>query len=136
MLFRLDVRDTQVGLKVFRREVAKEVIPLLLVKRYAFDIELLAVARAFGYGDVKEMPVTLDYQFTGSGVRSLAVLSALVDTFAVFYRLRILGHYQRRLAANRAFGWTPPAGFAPTVTVITERDPAKRRSRSSGRRAK
>ena len=57
VLFRLDVRDTQVGLKVFRREVAKEVMPLLLVKRYAFDIELLAVARAFGYGDVKEMPV-------------------------------------------------------------------------------
>ncbi len=127
VLFRLDVRDTQVGIKVFRGEIAKEVMPLLLVKRYAFDIELLAVSRAFGYGDVKEMPVKLDYQFTGSGVRSLAVLNALFDTMAVFYRLRILGHYQRRLAANRAFGWTPPAGFAPTVSVITERDPIKRR---------
>ena len=53
VLFRLDVRDTQVGLKVFRREIADQVVPLLLVKRYAFDIELLAVARAFGFGRVR-----------------------------------------------------------------------------------
>ncbi len=77
VLFRLDVRDTQVGLKVFRREVAKEVMPLLLVKRYAFDVELLAVSRAFGYGALKEMPISLDYRFTGSGVRSMAVVHAL-----------------------------------------------------------
>ena len=42
LLFDLDVTDTQVGLKVFRCEVAEQVFPLLLVKRYAFDIEMLA----------------------------------------------------------------------------------------------
>ena len=118
VLFRLDVRDTQVGLKVFRREVAKEVMPLLLVKRYAFDVELLAVSRAFGYGRVKEMPISLDYRFTGSGVRSMAVLHALIDTCAVFYRLRILGFYQRRLASLRHFAWNATGDFAPSVTVI------------------
>ena len=46
VLFRLDVRDTQVGMKLFRREIADEVIPLLVVKRFAFDLELLAVSRA------------------------------------------------------------------------------------------
>jgi glycosyltransferase involved in cell wall biosynthesis len=127
-LFRLDVRDTQVGMKVFRREVAREVMPLLLVKRYAFDIELLAVARAFGFDRVREMPVALDYRFTGSGVRSIATLHAVVDTFAVFYRLRILGYYQRRLAANRAFAWDVPEGFRPPVTVIEESDNARRRA--------
>ncbi len=95
-LFRLDVRDTQVGLKVFRREVAEEVMPLLLVKQYAFDLELLAVARALGFDRLREMPVSLDYRFTGSGVRSIAVLYALVDTAAIFYRLRVLRYYQRR----------------------------------------
>ena len=64
------MRDTQVGLKVFRREVADEVLPLLLVKRFAFDLELLAVARALGYGRMRELPVRLEYRFTGSGVGS------------------------------------------------------------------
>src|SRR5262249_56680272 len=96
LLFSLNVRDTQVGLKVFSRGVADDVLPLLLVKQFAFDLELLAVARALGHGRVRELPVTLDYRFTGSGVRSRAVLRALLDTAAVFYRLRILRTYQRQ----------------------------------------
>ena len=65
LLFRLEVRDTQVGLKVFRREVAEQVLPLLLVKRFAFDLELLAVARAFGFDRIRELPIRLDYRFSG-----------------------------------------------------------------------
>ena len=97
-LFRLDVRDTQVGLKVFRGEVADEVVPLLLVKQFAFDLELLAVSRALGYGRVRELPVRLDYRFTGSAVRSRAAARAVADTLAIFYRLRILHTYQRKRA--------------------------------------
>ena len=118
VLFRLDVRDTQVGMKLFRREIADEVIPLLVVKRYAFDLELLAVSRALGFRRIRELPVTLDYQFTGSGVRSFAVLQALVDTAAIFYRLRILHYYQRKqrlLAADLK----RPAHFRERVTIIT-----------------
>jgi glycosyltransferase involved in cell wall biosynthesis len=119
LLLRLDVRDTQVGIKVFRREVADQVLPLLLVKRYAFDIELLAVARAFGFGRVRELPVTLEYKFSGSGVRLSAVVEALADTLAVFYRLRILHTYQRKRALVGPFGWTRPGNFAPLVTLLT-----------------
>lgn len=126
-LIRLNVRDTQVGLKVFRREVVEEVMPFLLVKRYAFDLELLAVARAFGFGKVREMPIVLDYRFAGSGVRSTAVLRALVDTAAVCYRLRILRYYQRRRALVGRYGWTRPAGAAAAVTVVcTDADTAAR----------
>jgi glycosyltransferase involved in cell wall biosynthesis len=99
VLFQLDVRDTQVGLKVFSRDVAENVVPLLLVKQFAFDLELLAVARAMGYRRVRELPVRLEYRFTGSEVRSKAVARALWDTAAVFYRLRILRTYQRRRRA-------------------------------------
>ena len=117
VLFRLDVRDTQVGIKVFRREVAEQVLPLLLVKRFAFDIELLAVSRALGFTRIEEQPVRLDYRFSGSGVRSLAVLSALLDTLAVFYRLRILRTYQRKSELVGRFGWTRPRGYEPLVSV-------------------
>jgi glycosyltransferase involved in cell wall biosynthesis len=110
-LFRLDVRDTQVGLKVFSGEVADEVVPLLLVKQFAFDLELLAVAHALGYGRVEEMPIRLDYRFTGSAVRSRAAVRALLDTLAIFYRLRILHTYQRKRALIGVHGRlldTPP----------------------------
>jgi glycosyltransferase involved in cell wall biosynthesis len=96
VLFRLDVRDTQVGLKVFHRGVVDEVVPLLLVKQFAFDVELLAVATALGFDRIRELPVRLEYRFTGSALRSSTVLRALVDTAAVFYRLRILRTYQRK----------------------------------------
>jgi glycosyltransferase involved in cell wall biosynthesis len=96
ILFRLDVRDTQVGLKVFSRRVVDDVLPLLLVKRFAFDLELLAVSVSRGYDRIRELPVRLDYRFTGSGVGSLAVTGALFDTAAIFYRLRILRTYERK----------------------------------------
>jgi glycosyltransferase involved in cell wall biosynthesis len=95
-LFRLDVRDTQVGLKVFSRAVVDDVVPLLLVKRFAFDLELLAVSTALGHGRIRELPVRLDYRFSGSGVGSSAALRALWDTVAIFYRLRILRTYERK----------------------------------------
>src|SRR5919197_852893 len=96
LLFRLDVRDTQVGLKVFSRRVAEDVLPLLLVKRFAFALELLAVATSLGYDRIRELPIRLEYRFSGSGVGSLAVLGALWDTAAIFYRLRILRTYERK----------------------------------------
>ena len=117
LLFDLDVRDTQVGLKVFSRRVADDVVPLLLVKRFAFDLELLAVAKAFGYGRVRELPVRLDYRFTGSGVRSLAVLLALWDTAAIFYRLRILRTYERKRRLLHGAGPVPPEQL-PLVSIV------------------
>jgi len=119
LLFRLNVRDTQVGLKVFRREVAEQVLPLLLVKRYAFDLELLAVSRALGFGRIEELPIRLHYRFAGSGVKFLAVGRALVDTAAIFYRLRVLRYYQRKRALAGKFGWTRPRGYAPLVSIVT-----------------
>jgi glycosyltransferase involved in cell wall biosynthesis len=117
LLFKLDVRDTQVGLKLFRREVAEEVLPLLLVKQFAFDLEFLAVARLLGYGRIREQPVRLEYRFTGSGVRSVAVLLALIDTAAIFYRLRILRYYQRKRELLPAYSRVQD--FKPRVTLVT-----------------
>ncbi len=122
LLFQLDVRDTQVGLKVFRREVAEEVLPLLLVKQFAFDLEFLAVARALGYGRIREQPVTLQHRFTGSGVRSIAVLLALIDTAAIFYRLRILRYYQRKRELLPAYERTQD--YRPGVTLVASAEPS------------
>jgi Glycosyl transferase family 2 len=113
VLFRLDVRDTQVGLKVFHRRVVDDVFPLLLVKQFAFDLELLAVATALGYGRIRELPVRLEYRFSGSALGSRTVARALWDTAAVFYRLRVLRTYQRK---RRLLAGSPH--HVPLVSVV------------------
>jgi len=42
------IKDTQAGFKAFRDDVAQNVFPLLTIDRWAFDVELLAVARRRG----------------------------------------------------------------------------------------
>ncbi|HKW71131.1 MAG TPA: glycosyltransferase [Candidatus Dormibacteraeota bacterium] len=102
VLFNLDVRDTQTGLKLFRREVLAEALPLLAIKRFAFDLELLVVANHLGYKNICEAPIRLDYQFESS-VNLWSAWRVLWDTAAIFYRLRILRYYQRhQLQLQRA----------------------------------
>jgi len=117
LLFRLDVRDTQVGMKLFRRRVLHEVLPVVVVKRYAFDLEILAVARSFGADRIAEAPVRLDYRFSGTGMNWRAIAQALWDTAAVFYRLRLLGYYDRRRVLAHRIAFHRPARM-PTVTVL------------------
>jgi glycosyltransferase involved in cell wall biosynthesis len=96
-LFRVKVRDTQTGLKLFRRQVLEEVVPLLAIKRFAFDLELLVVARQLGYRKVMEAPIDLNYKFE-STANLKASWNVLWDTAAIFYRLRILRHYAHQRA--------------------------------------
>jgi hypothetical protein len=114
LLFSLDVRDTQTGLKLFRRPVLEEAVPLLAIKRFAFDLELLVVARLLGYGKVCEAPISLDYQFE-STVNLGSAWNVLWDTAAIFYRLRILRYYQRRRIQlqTHKLGTEQPAGVVP-----------------------
>ena len=98
MLFGFSIRDTQVGLKFFKREVVKKVFPKLLVKTFAFDVEILALANAFGFKKIYEGPVELKFN-GGSSITSGSfwkiIFLMLWDTAAVFYRLKIIHYYDR-----------------------------------------
>ena len=93
-LFRLPVRDTQTGLKIFRRRVLDEVFHRLLVKTYAYDVELLATAVRFGF-TVHELPVVMEFkrEMKWGRIRLNDVLKIFADTLAIFYRLRLLCYY-------------------------------------------
>jgi hypothetical protein len=41
----MDLKDTQTGLKAVKKSALQQVFPLLSVKRYAFDVELIAVSK-------------------------------------------------------------------------------------------
>lgn len=99
IFFRFTARDTQVGAKLFRREMVDTVRPLLLVKRYAFDLEFLAVGAQFGFDRIEELPVKLDYRFSGTRINWRAVYHMLIDTLAVAYRIHVKHHYARQFAS-------------------------------------
>ena len=84
-----------------RRELLDTVAPLLLVKRYAFDLEVLAVGAEFGFDRIEEAPIELKYRFTGSGVNRATVWYMFVDTLAVAYRIHIRHWYVRQFAARQ-----------------------------------
>lgn len=95
LLFGLTIRDTQTGLKAFRREVLEKVMPRLLVKDYAIDIELLAVAHRLGFRRIFEAPVNVNHPFFSLAQKSIVrtIARMLRDTLAVFYRLKIRRYY-------------------------------------------
>ena len=98
LLFGLNVRDTQVGMKLYKKALIKAVLPRLLVKKFAFDIEILAVAHHLGFTKIFEAPVKLSMKFlhTSSIFNTGFIKTAFNmawDTLAVFYRLKIMHFY-------------------------------------------
>jgi glycosyltransferase involved in cell wall biosynthesis len=101
LLVQVNVRDTQVGAKVFRREMLDVVAPLLLIKRYAFDLELLAVGVEFGFDRIEEIPIRLHYSFTGTSINRQAVQRMFLDTLAIAYRIHLRHWYVRQFSAQQ-----------------------------------
>lgn len=112
ILFGLRVRDTQLGMKFFRREVLEKVLPRLLVKKFAFDIEILAVADRLGYRRIFEAPVELNWKDINSNISknlTKSIVDTFSDTMAVFYRLKILKYYDDR--NKRKWKYDPELNF-------------------------
>ncbi len=90
--FGINVSDTQTGLKVFRREVLEKILPRLVVKQWAFDLEMLAAAHQLGFTNIFESPVELQFN-SASNITYKAVLNFATDYLAILYRTRILRYY-------------------------------------------
>jgi len=92
LFFGLNISDTQTGLKVFKREVLVKVLPRLLVKRWAFDLEMLSVANRLGYKKIYESPIEIKYNFS-SNIGLSSIQNFATDYLAIIYRIYILHYY-------------------------------------------
>ena len=111
ILFRLNVRDTQTGLKLFKAEVIKPVMRQILVKRFAFDIEVLAnklgvhshaITNARGY-KITSAPIEVVFHRASFGrIGYQDIRNMFVDTLAIFYRLHILHYYDKADTLERS----------------------------------
>ncbi len=88
------IRDTQCGFKLFRNAPAKEIFSRLRIKRFAFDVEMIAMAQDLGY-KVVEVPVNWNY----SDHSTVRVFSSggrmLFDLFMLAVRRMVFGKSKR-----------------------------------------
>lgn len=95
ILFGINIQDTQAGIKVFKKTVLEKILPRLVEKKFAGDLEMLVVSKQLGFNRIFEAPIKLDYHL--STITSAATLQSiggiLVDTCAIFYRTYILNYY-------------------------------------------
>ena len=85
ILFHLPVKDTQTGVKLFRGDILKRIIPKVHSTGYAYDIEILANISRLG-GKIEEMPIVLEFQRENrwGRIRMKDIWQVTEDTIKVF----------------------------------------------------
>ena len=101
ILFHLNVKDTQTGLKVFKAEAIKPVGHLIRTSGFAYDIELLVAVHRRGF-KIAEMPVEVVF-VRDKGANRIGMkdcVRAFVDTWAIFARV-YFGLKKRGIQLNK-----------------------------------
>ena len=106
----LPITDTQTGMKLFRRQLLGDALDRMLVKTYAFDLELRSIAYGRG-AKVSEAPVEIRFGGKFGALKPRVVRDMLSDTLAVIYRLRLLNYYAKVEVP-------PPLEKPPLVSVV------------------
>jgi glycosyltransferase involved in cell wall biosynthesis len=95
MVLGVSLSDTQSGMKLMKREVLDVLMPLVTVKKYAFDLELMFLAQKHNFRTV-EAPIYLNYNFTGSGINTNSIKGMFLDVLGIRYRYSFLRYYQQK----------------------------------------
>ncbi len=106
----LPITDTQTGMKLFKRKILGYSLERMLVKTYAFDLELLSIAASRG-AKIVEAPVVIRFGEKFGALKPNTVYQMSKDTLAVFYRLRLLRYYAKCLVPKRL-------DHSPKVSIV------------------
>ena len=99
LMFGLPIKDTQTGLKLFKYRALKEIFPKILIKHFAYDLEILVNAHHLGY-KIAEAPVVLTSQRKYGRIGFMSIYKMWVDTMAIFYRMHIFKYYDKNNQRN------------------------------------
>jgi glycosyltransferase involved in cell wall biosynthesis len=89
----LKFSDTQTGLKIIKTDAFRRIMDVIVVKRYAYDVEILLAAQLLNL-KVVELPVRVE---TKEKFNLLSMIYMLIDLLGIVYRLRITKYYQKAL---------------------------------------
>ncbi len=84
LLFRLGIRDTQCGAKVFRKKVVRDVLSHLVIDDFVFDVNFLYSAKKQGF-KIKEVDIVWEY---GKGSK-IKLFSVTIKMFLSLLKLRL-----------------------------------------------
>jgi glycosyltransferase involved in cell wall biosynthesis len=89
----IKLKDTQSGLKAGDGNALRRIFNIIHIDRYAFDVELLAIATALNIC-IKELPIeiTLNHRLKMHDITKM-----FIDVIAISYRLRINLWYHKQL---------------------------------------
>jgi len=93
MLLGIRVGDTQTGFKAFKTKYLKMIMKVIVVKRYSWDAEALAVANLLKLRIV-EVPVHIRQEKL---FKMKDVLRMLLEVLGIMYRLRVVRWYQKNI---------------------------------------
>ncbi len=95
-LFGIKVRDTQAGIKIFKKKVLEKILPRMVGKKFTGDLEMLVIADTLGFKRIFEAPIKLDYSLgaLSSAATIKSIFDIMKDTLAIWYRKNILRYYQ------------------------------------------
>jgi dolichyl-phosphate beta-glucosyltransferase len=87
------IKDTQCGFKAFSLRAAEKIFPLVTTNGWGFDVEVLSLAKKFGY-KIKEVPVYW-VNVAGSKVKPTAYINVLFEVIKIKLRI-ISGFYDKK----------------------------------------
>lgn len=94
-IFLLKCSDTQLGAKIYRRELIEQVLPHCRINGFAFELEMLKVAQILGYNRFEEIPVRIDLK-TKSTISFLNGLTVIKDSILLYPRVLLLNAKLRK----------------------------------------
>jgi hypothetical protein len=92
MLFKLDISDTQAGIKVYKTNSLQDVLHTLKETGFSLDLEIFVSMSAHKLNNFIEMPVVI----TRSGESTISIrtaIGAFLDMLRIFWRSRIALRY-------------------------------------------
>ena len=94
VLFGMNIKDTQTGVKLYKASLIKKVAPMLKVKGYAFDIEVLALCAHEG-AVIDQMPVEIIFKRNASfgRIKIGDIFKMFFDTVGIWWNLTIRRSY-------------------------------------------
>ena len=85
ILFGLNIRDTQTGIKLFNTERIRPVLKQMKTNSFSFDVEILAIASKMGLS-IEEMPVVVNFSRNKSDkskIRLMTIFEMFIDAIRI-----------------------------------------------------